>query len=432
MKRKSNKWRKKIFIKGIALFLICTMFTQVTSPLSLYAKKKIKLSGTCGESATWKYDEKTRTLTISGTGTVIAEGWKDCDWFEYDYEYSDVDNRINKLVIEDGITAIGRAAFESCYMSEVRLPETLTEIGPLAFSDCIGLKAIKIPKSVTKIGSEAFDACWSLKNLKVPEGVTSMGSSAIDNCRELTSLELPSTLKSNVNKLGIRWDTALRKIVNHTKQDIKVSTFKKRVSWKVNGKKVKKIKAGKTGKATAKKYKITYRTNGAKIKGKKPTSYRYGDIVYISATAEKKNGYFLGWDSVDNNSYFYEGGFDPEDDEPAFGNVTLKPTFLYYKKQQTGKNEVTISFDIRDDKYMIYQEMVVRYYTDKSKRNKSKLKSILLDKEKKSMKIKNLKKGKTYYFEFSTFYTDSDWEEDVDYIQKDPGYWGSLGKVKVK
>ncbi len=433
MKRKPDGKKKKILTTGIALALICAVLTQITDSFSVNAKKKVTLSGACGESATWQYDKRTRTMTVRGTGVVTAGAWRNEEWFDDSYAYpGENDNLIDTLIIEDGITAIGKDAFDGGYMSVVRLPETLTEIGSSSFSECISIKELKIPKNVTKIGSQAFYSCWSLKELEIPEGVTELGSYAVDSCRELASLELPSTLKSNVNKLGINYCTGLRKIVNHTKQDVKVSTFKKRVIWKVNGEKVKKIKAGKTGKATAKKYKITYRTNGAKITGKKKTSYRYGDIVHIDTIAEKKNGYFMGWKTIGNkNDMFFEGGFDPEDDEPAQGNVTLEAKFLYYQKKQTGKNEVTLSFDVSEDKYF-YKDIIVRYYTDKSKRYKSKVKYMLMNSKKKSMEIKNLKRGKTYYFEFITADQDSDWEEDIKYLQKTSEYWNPIGKLKIK
>ncbi len=235
-----------------------------------------------------------------------------------------------------------------------------------------------------------------------------------------------------MNKLGIRNCTRLRKIVNHTKQDIKVSTFKKQVSWKVNGRTVQKVKAGKTGKAVPRKYKISYRTNGGRIKGRKKTSYYYGDIVYIDAVAEKKNSYFIGWEETGHNSNkFFEGGFDPGDDEPAQGDVTLEAKYVYYNKKQTGKHEVTLSFDVSEGD-LLYQDVIVRYYTNKSKRSKSKLKYMLMNSEKKSMKIKNLKKGKTYYFEFTTADPDSSWDEDMEYIQKTSEYWNPIGKLKVK
>lgn len=433
MKSNSDEKKRKTLSGGIVLILICAMFTQMAGPFFSNAKKKAEVSGSCGENAVWQYDETTKTMTVSGTGAVTVGGWKDEDWFKDSYDYSGgSENLVETLVIEDGITAIGKGAFDSGCMTEVRLPETLTEIGASAFSECVNIKTLNIPETVTKIGREAFYSCWSLEKLRIPEGVTRLGPSVVDGCIRLASLELPRTLKSDVNKLGIRHCAGLREIVNHTKQDIKVPDFKKRVSWKVNKRLVQTVKAGKTGKAIPKKYKITYRANGGKIKGKKKTSYCYGDIVYIDAVVEKKNAYFIGWDAVGNkNEMFFEGGFNPEDDEPAQGNVTLEAKFLYYNKKQTGKNVVTLSFDVGESD-LLYQDIVVRYYTDQSKRSESKINYMLMNSKKKSMKIKKLKKGKTYYFEFTTVDPDSSWDEDLDYIQKTPEYWNPIGSLKLK
>ena len=90
-------------------------FTPVKDPL-IY-------EGSCGENATWKYDEETKTLTISGTGAVAANT-KDEPAYYLRYE-------IAKVVVEDGITSIGDRAFETVGDDEivVTLPKSVETIG---------------------------------------------------------------------------------------------------------------------------------------------------------------------------------------------------------------------------------------------------------------------------------------------------------------
>ena len=90
-------------------------FTPVKDPL-IY-------EGSCGENATWKYDEETKTLTISGTGAVAANT-KDEPAYYLRYE-------IAKIVVEDGITSIGDRAFETVGDDEivVTLPKSVETIG---------------------------------------------------------------------------------------------------------------------------------------------------------------------------------------------------------------------------------------------------------------------------------------------------------------
>ena len=68
------------------------------------------------------------------------------------------DEDIAETIVTMGsnVTSIDNSAFESCRnMKSVTLPQTLTTIGELAFSNS-GLTAISIPGAVTTIGSQAF------------------------------------------------------------------------------------------------------------------------------------------------------------------------------------------------------------------------------------------------------------------------------------
>lgn len=53
---------------------------------------------------------------------------------------------------------------------------------------------ITIPDGVTQIGASAFSSCTALESAFVPEGVTLIGGSAFSGCTELTTVDLPSTL----------------------------------------------------------------------------------------------------------------------------------------------------------------------------------------------------------------------------------------------
>ena len=416
--------------KIICRFLIFSLFAGIFTQTNHTINAREKLSGTCGENATWEYSHKTKTLTISGTGAITSDEWSDEAWFNY-YENPE----IQKLVIEEGITSIHKYMFNAGPMTEVSLPSTLTEIGHAAFSDCYDINKINIPKSVKKIGSQAFYACYSLKRLLIPEGVETIGKNAFKYCRDLTYLKLPKSLQSDADTLGISSNRSLRKIVNHTKYCIKVKDYRKHITWKVDGRAVKKIKAGKTATSTGKKYKISYQLNGAKLKGKKKSSYRYGDVVSIDATATKKNGYFFWWETVKRLDSFFLGDYNATEDLPATGNTTLKPCFFYCKKKQTSKKSVTLTLDASE----IAGEgdsIIIRYYT-KNKLATSKWKSFHIvaankNRTKGTIKIHHLKKGKRYYFDVQIRSSDSDWEDDIDEDVKKNDGWTSLGSLKLK
>ena len=111
--------------------------------------------------------------------------------------YSDENTEITDLVIPDGVTRIGNAAFEGCSgLTSVTIPNSVTSIGGTAFSLCSGLTSVTIPNSVTSIGNYAFRGCSSLSSVTIPNGVTSIGNSAFYVCTGLTSVTIPNSVTS--------------------------------------------------------------------------------------------------------------------------------------------------------------------------------------------------------------------------------------------
>ena len=89
---------------------------------------------------------------------------------------------ITELVIPDGITEIKAYSFYNCRnLASVIIPEGVTSIGAEAFYDCNLLTSITIGSDVTEIGDAAFNGCnklievCNLSNLNVTEGDSSYG-----------------------------------------------------------------------------------------------------------------------------------------------------------------------------------------------------------------------------------------------------------------
>ncbi|MBE5796384.1 MAG: hypothetical protein E7327_03295 [Clostridiales bacterium] len=67
---------------------------------------------------------------------------------------------VTNLVIPEGVSNIGPRAFYRCKsLTSVTIPESLTSIEKRAFTDCASLTSIIIPASVTSIGEFAFSGC---------------------------------------------------------------------------------------------------------------------------------------------------------------------------------------------------------------------------------------------------------------------------------
>ena len=105
------------------------------------------------------------------------------------------------IQFEEGVTVIpgniwSSGIFGACPgLEEIRIPDTVTEIGEGAFGGCINLKQAIIPDSVTEIGDSAFSGCTKLSNISLPKNLTSLGHSAFRSCTALTSINLPKSLK---------------------------------------------------------------------------------------------------------------------------------------------------------------------------------------------------------------------------------------------
>ena len=179
---------KRIFTFLFALLSACTF--------SAYAAI---VDGTCGDNLTWTLNTKDSTLTILGTGEMTNyDSSSSAPWYDYTIY-------IKYVTLPDGLTSIGKSAFESCSgLTSVTIPNSVTSIGDGAFKSCWDLTSITIPNSVTSIGWSAFAYCRSLTSITIPNSVTSIGNSAFYECSSLTSITIPNSVTSiGVNAFAI-------------------------------------------------------------------------------------------------------------------------------------------------------------------------------------------------------------------------------------
>ena len=97
------------------------------------------------------------------------------------------------------------------------MPTEVTSIGSYAF-EMAGITNITIPNSVTNIGDHAFRNCGSLTGIEIPKSVVSIGDGAFGDCSKLNSIKLfsktveiydsPDTLPSDTNIYGCKGSTA--------------------------------------------------------------------------------------------------------------------------------------------------------------------------------------------------------------------------------
>lgn len=117
-----------------------------------------------------------------------------------------------EVVLEEGITSIGRFAFANFQgLTGITIPKTVTRIGDSAFRECINLNKLNITDVESWCGvyfggsnSSYANPMYYAKNLYlnnelvtdlvIPEGVTEIKNDVFRNCKSITSITLPSTL----------------------------------------------------------------------------------------------------------------------------------------------------------------------------------------------------------------------------------------------
>ena len=129
-------------------------------------------------------------VTVSGEGAIESNTFSSC--------YS-----LKSLEIKSGITSIGSNAFSGSTLTNITIPESVTQIGAYAFHNCSLLTRISIPLGVTEIEHDTFSGCWSLERVVLPQSLTSIGENAFSGCSNLNTMytSLNSGLVSYNNRI---------------------------------------------------------------------------------------------------------------------------------------------------------------------------------------------------------------------------------------
>lgn len=78
-------------------------------------------------------------------------------------------------------------------VTDLVIPNGVTEIKPFAFQNCTQLTSVTIPSTVTTIGDKAFRYCENLKTVNIPNSVKNINDQAFFNCSALTDINFDGT-----------------------------------------------------------------------------------------------------------------------------------------------------------------------------------------------------------------------------------------------
>ncbi len=157
----------------------------------------VRVTRYCGENAEWSFDGK--TLRISGIGAMEGYPWTGAGpWYDFRH-------KIDNVVVEEGITEIGRRAFLSFDNAKsVKLPKTLKKIGTQGL---FGWKSLKFAdlSMVETIADEGFECCSALTEVNFGKGLKTIEVAAFNACNALVVVNYEGT-EAEWKKIDIKYN----------------------------------------------------------------------------------------------------------------------------------------------------------------------------------------------------------------------------------
>lgn len=146
-------------------------------------------------------NENLTEITIpEGITEIHADAFEDC-------------RELASITLPQSLKKLGGGALSSCAaLTEIAIPSGVEEIGYGLFSACYHLKTVILPEGVTVVGEAMFKLCSSLEGITLPSTITEIGKNAFDSCTALPSITIPASVRS-INKEAFRNCTALTSIV---------------------------------------------------------------------------------------------------------------------------------------------------------------------------------------------------------------------------
>ena len=175
MKKRKGNLRKRM----LAVLLVAVLLVADAAPITVLAAPAPQADD-IATGTDWTLDADGK-LTISSHDGMIS--WMRSRNNEYNTTAYKL--LVRSVELQSGVRAIGDSAFMGCTgLTDIIIPNSVTNIAAYAFADCSRLTNITIPDSVSSIFSHAFDGCTSLETVIMQrETPPSLSERVFENCR---------------------------------------------------------------------------------------------------------------------------------------------------------------------------------------------------------------------------------------------------------
>ena len=176
---------KRIYALFVAVSVVCSLYADIPAGNAFggnYDENTFIWIETLSdnEAALTYYNTTAEHVTIPSVVLVEYEG----------NEYELLITAIGSFVADEYVFS------DSEFLVSVEIPNSVKNIGNMAFYGCSSLTSLDIPASVERIGWGAFEECTSLTSVEIPKSVEIIEGSTFHGCTSLTSVEIPNSVES--------------------------------------------------------------------------------------------------------------------------------------------------------------------------------------------------------------------------------------------